>query len=87
MQSLRTQLLVMAETDQRDLLARIAVPALMIWGELDERSPLGVARQFERAIPGARLVVLPGCGHVSNLEGPEQFNAAVRDFCCAHPPR
>ncbi|MDP1847616.1 MAG: alpha/beta fold hydrolase [Solirubrobacteraceae bacterium] len=86
-QSLRTQLLVMAETDQRDLLARIAVPTLLIWGELDERSPLGVARQFERAIPGAKLVVLPGCGHVSNLEGPEQFNAAVRDFCRAHPPR
>ena len=84
--SLRTQLLAMAEADQRDLLARIAVPTLLIWGELDRRSPLGVARQFERAIPDATLVVLPGCGHVSHLERPHEFTAAVRDFCRAHPP-
>lgn len=44
--SLRTRLLVIAETDQRDLLPRIAVPTLLIWGDLDARSPLTVARQF-----------------------------------------
>jgi pimeloyl-ACP methyl ester carboxylesterase len=38
----------MAEADQRDLLPCIAVPTLLIWGELDERSPLSVARQFEQ---------------------------------------
>jgi pimeloyl-ACP methyl ester carboxylesterase len=86
-ESLRTQILVMAEADQRDLLPRIAVPTLLIWGELDARSPLSVARQFQQAIPHAELVVIPGCGHVSNLERPEQFNAAVRAFCRAHPGR
>lgn len=85
--SLGTQLLVMAEADQRDLLPRIAVPTLLIWGELDVRSPLRVARELERAIPDTELVVIPGCGHMSNLERPEQFNAAVREFCRAHPPR
>jgi pimeloyl-ACP methyl ester carboxylesterase len=80
-EGLITQLLVMAETDQRDLLPRVAVPTLLLWGELDSRSPLSVARQFEQAIPHARLVVLPGAGHVSNLEQPEQFNDAVRTFC------
>lgn len=85
--SLGMQLSVMAEADQRDLLATIAVPTLLIWGELDARSPLGVARQFEQAIPDTELVVIPGCGHVSNLERPEQFNAAVREFCRAHPLR
>jgi pimeloyl-ACP methyl ester carboxylesterase len=85
--SLRTQLLVMAEADQRDLLPRVAVPALLVWGELDRRSPLNVARQFERSIPDARLVVLPGAGHLSHLEQPELFNTAVREFCRAHPPR
>ncbi len=83
-ETLRTQLLVMAEADQRDLLARIAVPTLLIWGELDARSPLSVARQFEQAIPDTKLVVIPGAGHVSNLERPEQFNEAVREFCRAH---
>ena len=84
--SLRTQLSVMAGADQRDLLPHIAVPTLLIWGELDARSPLSVARQFERAIPDTRLVVIPACGHVSNLEQPEQFNEAVRAFCRAHSP-
>ena len=84
--SLRTQLFVMAEADQRDLLPRIAVPTLLIWGELDARSPLAVARQFADAIPDTHLVVLPGCGHVSNLEQPGQFNAAVRAFCREHRP-
>jgi len=46
-ETLRTELGVMAETDQRDLLPRIAVPTLLIWGAVDARSPLAVARQFE----------------------------------------
>jgi pimeloyl-ACP methyl ester carboxylesterase len=79
--TLRTQLFVMAEADQRDLLPHIAVPTLLIWGELDARSPLNVAQQLEHAIPDAKLHVIPGAGHVSNLEAPEQFNAAVREFC------
>jgi len=49
----------MAEADQRDLLPRIAVPTLLIEGELDARSPLNVARQFAEAIPDAELVVIP----------------------------
>ena len=51
-ESLGRQLSLMAEADLRDVLPRIAVPTLLIWGELDARSPLGVARQFEQAIPG-----------------------------------
>ena len=82
--SLRNETLVMAEADQRDLLPRIAVPTLLIWGGQDVRSPLSVARQFEQAIPDTQLVVIPRCGHVSNLERPEEFNAAVREFCRAH---
>ena len=83
-ESLRTQLFVMAEADQRDLLPRIVVPTLLIWGELDARSPLSVAGQFEQAIPKTELVVIPQAGHVSNLEQPEKFNQAVREFCRAH---
>ncbi len=86
-ESLRTQLSLMADADQRDLLPDILVPTLLIWGELDARSSLSVARQFEHAIPDTELVVIPDCGHVSNLEQPEQFNAAVREFCRAHSPR
>jgi pimeloyl-ACP methyl ester carboxylesterase len=77
----------MAEADQRDLLPRIAVPTLLIWGDRDARSPLSIARQFEQAIPASKLVVIPGAGHVSNLERPEPFNDAVREFCRAHGAR
>jgi pimeloyl-ACP methyl ester carboxylesterase len=85
--SVETALRAMAEADQRDLLPHIAVPTLLIWGELDARSPLSVARQFEQAIPEAELVVIPGAGHVSNLDDPGSFNDAVRRFCREHPPR
>ncbi|HVF80248.1 MAG TPA: alpha/beta hydrolase [Solirubrobacteraceae bacterium] len=85
--SLSTQLHVMAEADQRDMLPDIAVPTLLIWGEHDARSPLSVAHQFEQAIADTTLVVIPECGHISNLEQPERFNAAVREFCRAHAPR
>ena len=57
----------MAESDQRDLLPLITAPTLLIWGELDVRSPLSVAREFEQAIPDAKLVAIPEAGHVSNL--------------------
>ncbi|MBA2725938.1 MAG: alpha/beta hydrolase [Actinobacteria bacterium] len=86
-ETLKTQLLLMAEADQRDLLPRIAVPTLLIWGEEDERSPLSVARQFDQTIPDTTLVVIPQAGHVSQLEQPERFNDAVREFCRAHSPR
>jgi pimeloyl-ACP methyl ester carboxylesterase len=77
----------MADADQRDLLPRVAAPTLLIWGELDVRSPLRVACQFQQEIPDTKLVVIPSAGHVSNLEEPELFDEAVREFCRAHSPR
>jgi pimeloyl-ACP methyl ester carboxylesterase len=83
-ESLARQLSIMAATDQRDLLPQIVVPTLLIWGELDERSPVSIAHAFEQAIPGAELVLIPGAGHLSNLEKPEMINDAIRKFCRAH---
>ncbi len=79
-ESMLIQLSAMAEADLRDLLPRVTAPTLLIWGELDARSPLAVAQQLDEAMPHTRLVVLPRCGHVSNLEHPARFNQAVRDF-------
>ncbi len=85
--SMRIALSTMAALDQRDGLARIDVPTLLLWGEYDARSPLRVAHDIRDAIPGAELVVIPDCGHVSNLERPAEFNEAVRAFCRAHVAR
>ncbi len=71
----------LAHADTRDLLPDIRVPTLLVWGDADARSPMAVAHQMHDAIPGARLAVIPGAGHVSNLEAPDRFNAEVRDFC------
>ncbi|MET0933101.1 MAG: alpha/beta hydrolase [Mycetocola sp.] len=80
------QLDIMAEADLSDLLPQISVPALLVWGQFDARSPLSVAHQFEEAIPDTTLVTIEGAGHMSNLERPEAVNSAVRQFCRAHPP-
>lgn len=58
---------------------RIAVPTLVIGSTEDPLYPVDMARAMAKRIPGARLVELPG-GHVSNLEQPERFNAAVLEF-------
>jgi pimeloyl-ACP methyl ester carboxylesterase len=79
-ESMRTQLSAMAAADLRDLLPRITVPTLLIWGELDVRAPMTVAHQLDQAIPDTQLVLIPECGHVSNLERPARFNQAVREF-------
>ncbi|MFF9014766.1 alpha/beta fold hydrolase [Streptomyces sp. NPDC014870] len=83
-ETLARQLSLMAEADETDLLPRITVPTLLLWGELDARSPLYVAHAFRDAIPHAELVTIPAVGHMSNLEAPEAFTAAVRAFCRAH---
>jgi pimeloyl-ACP methyl ester carboxylesterase len=76
----RTMLRAMAAADLRDVLPRIDVPTLLLWGELDARSPLRVAEELHAAIPGSELVVLPGVGHLASAERPDEFNAAVRSF-------
>jgi len=74
-----------AETDTTELLPRISVPTLLVWGEQDTRSPLTIAAQFHAAIPHAELTVIPNAGHVANMERPEQFNEAVRRFVLTIP--
>jgi pimeloyl-ACP methyl ester carboxylesterase len=77
---LRAELRGFAEADLRDVLPRIQVPTLLLYGEADKRSPLSVAEDLHAQIPGSTLVVLPGVGHLSNVEAADQFNGAVRDF-------
>lgn len=69
-----------AEADLRDVLPLIDVPTVVLHGEEDVRAPLSVAEGLRDAIPGARMVVLPAVGHVSNLEAPERFTAELEAF-------
>ncbi len=60
-------------------LRQLDVPTLLIVGEYDE--PCVAVHQFmAETIPGARHIVIPGAGHLTNLEAPEAFNEAVLAF-------
>ena len=69
-----------AAEDVRDVLPHIAAPTLLVYGDRDTRAPLAVGEALHAAISGSRLVVLPGVGHLCNIEAPDEFNDAARDF-------
>ncbi len=66
--------------DRRADLARIAVPALLVAGEKDGAAPLKTMQRMAEAIPGARLHVVQGAGHLLHIERPAEFRAAVLPF-------
>ena len=66
--------------DLRDVLPGLNVPTLLVYGDKDVRAPLTVAEDLEAAISGSMLVVLPDTGHLCNIEAPDDFNRAVRNF-------
>jgi pimeloyl-ACP methyl ester carboxylesterase len=61
-------------------LAHIAVPTLVLVGDQDAITPPEKAKALADAIPNARLETIPVAGHLSNLERPELFTSAIRDF-------
>ena len=61
-------------------LGEITVPCLVIVGADDIAMPPSMAQTLARHLPDAELVVIPDAGHLSNLEQPEAFNAALDDF-------
>jgi 3-oxoadipate enol-lactonase len=71
---------LMSRRDSTPMLASIRTPTLVIVGDDDAVTPPANAEQLHTAIPGAELVRIPHSGHLSNLEQPDQFNAAVARF-------
>jgi pimeloyl-ACP methyl ester carboxylesterase len=63
--------------DARPLLASIACPTLVLVGDSDEATPPALSQAMADGIPGATLVVVPECGHLSTLEKPDAVNAAL----------
>ncbi|WP_308210683.1 alpha/beta fold hydrolase [Actinomadura luzonensis] len=69
-----------ARPDSSDTLAALKVPLLVVVGEEDELTPPAEAKAMAEAAPGGRLEVIPKAGHLSAVEQPEAFNAAVSEF-------
>jgi 3-oxoadipate enol-lactonase len=66
--------------DASDMLAGINVPTLVIVGEHDKLSPPAEMRGIAEKIPGAQFVLIPAAGHMSPLENPGAFSAALIRF-------
>ncbi len=66
--------------DQRERVAAIAVPTLVIVGEEDRITPPALSRELAQAIAGAKLQVIAGAGHLANIEQPAAFNRIVEQF-------
>jgi pimeloyl-ACP methyl ester carboxylesterase len=66
--------------DLRPLLTQISCPTLVIAGELDFGTGPAQALPIASAIRGARLLVIPDCGHVPSIEAPIEYRQAVLEF-------
>jgi pimeloyl-ACP methyl ester carboxylesterase len=67
-----------ARPDSFDTLRAVRVPTLVVVGTQDALVPLTEAQAMADAMPGAELEVVDGAGHLTAMEAPEAFNAAVR---------
>jgi pimeloyl-ACP methyl ester carboxylesterase len=61
-------------------LHRIRLPTLLVWGDHDRLFPKEYAFAFQELIPGARVVIIPDCGHVPQVEQEDAFAAALQSF-------
>jgi pimeloyl-ACP methyl ester carboxylesterase len=61
-------------------LPELSPPAMFVWGDSDPLVPAAFSAHVHEALPRSRSVILPECGHVPQVELPEQTNALVRDF-------
>ena len=80
---LRAMANALADADLREVLPSIDIPTLLVHGDADRRAPLSVAEDLHARIPGSKLVVIPGSGHMVTLEAPERVNDEVRGFLSA----
>jgi 3-oxoadipate enol-lactonase len=76
----KAQRAMAARPDSRPLLSRVGVPTLVLVGSEDALTPLTESVAMAKAIPDARLEVIPNAGHLSNLEQPDAFNRALTGF-------
>jgi len=74
---------LMGRPDNRPLLASIKCPTLVIVGREDALTPPEMAQEIAAGIRGAKLEIIPDCGHLSTLERPEAVNRAMRAWLTA----
>jgi pimeloyl-ACP methyl ester carboxylesterase len=76
----RQQKAILTRADSRPLLPSIRCPSLVLVGAEDALTPPFLAEEMAAEIPGARLVKIPECGHLSTLERPDAVNKALIEW-------
>lgn len=74
----RQERAIIGRADSRPGLARIACPTIVIAGADDQLMPREIHAEQAAGIPGAELVIVDDCGHLSSIEQPAKVNAALR---------
>jgi pimeloyl-ACP methyl ester carboxylesterase len=77
---LRQQQAIMGRADSRPGLAAIRCPTLVLVGAQDQGTPPELAHEIAGSIAGARLVIVPECGHLSTLERPQAVTQALVEW-------
>lgn len=80
----RQQRAIMGRPDARSGLPRIACPTLVVVGDGDAITPRALAEEMVDQISGARLAVMPVCGHLASLERPTAVTHALTTFLADH---
>ena len=76
----RQQHAIIGRADSRPGLVAIACPTLVLVGDDDQLTPPVLAHEMAAGIRGARLVVVPECGHLSTMERPQAVTQALLDW-------
>jgi pimeloyl-ACP methyl ester carboxylesterase len=71
---------ILARNGDTGMAAPSPVPAMVLLGARDAVVPVGGVDWVARALPGARVVVIPGAGHVPMFDRPEALQAEIRAF-------
>jgi pimeloyl-ACP methyl ester carboxylesterase len=77
---LRQQQAIMGRPDSRPGLSAIRCPTLVLVGEQDQGTPPELAQEIAGGIAGARLVIVPDCGHLSTIERPQAVTKALVEW-------
>jgi pimeloyl-ACP methyl ester carboxylesterase len=77
---IRQQRAIMSRPDSRPMLPGIKCPALVLVGDSDAATPPDLSKEMADAIPGAKLVIVKDCGHLSTIEQPAAVNAAMAEW-------
>ena len=77
---IRQQTAIMSRPDSRPTLASIKCPTLVLTGDEDNTIPNALSKEMADGIPGAKLVILPDCGHLPQIEQPQATADALVEW-------